>query len=206
VRRLFERLAREQPLVVLVDDVHWAEPTFLDLVEHVADLSRDAPILLLCLARPDLLDARASWGAGRHNATTLLLEPLSAGEANALMATLAGGDLDDAVRDRISSAADGNPLFVEQMLAMLAQDGADGDVTVPPTIQQLLAARLDKLEPVERTLLECASVVGKEFWLRALTELQADPGALPALTRKELIQPYRSSVFPTTTPTASGTT
>src|SRR4051812_23041194 len=196
VRRLFERLAREKPLVVLIDDVHWAEPAFLDLVEHVADLSREASILLLCLARPELLDARVGWGAGRHNATTLLLEPLSAPESNTLMTTLAGGDLDEAVRERISAAADGNPLFVEQMLAMLAQDGAGGDVAVPPTIQALLAARLDKLEPVERTLLECAAVVGKEFWLRALTELQADPRALSALTRKELIQPFRSSLFP----------
>jgi len=193
VRRFFERLAREQPLVVLIDDVHWAEPTFLDLVEHVADLSRDAPILLLCLARPDLLDARAGWGGARHNASTLLLEPLSPDEANDLMATLAGDDVDAAVRERISSAADGNPLFVEQMLAMLQEDG---DVAVPPTIHALLAARLDRLVPAERTLLECAAVVGKEFWLRALTALGADPGALPALARKELIRPHRSNLFP----------
>ena len=196
VRRTFERLARDRPLVVLIDDVHWAEPTFLDLVEHVADLSRDAPILLLCLARPDLLDARPGWGAGRHNAATLLLEPLSAGEADTLMASLAGGDLDDAVRERISSAADGNPLFVEQMLAMLGEDGGDADARVPPTIQALLAARLDRLEPAERTLLECASVIGKEFWLRAVTALGAGPAALPALARKELIRPHRSNLFP----------
>ena len=196
VRRLFEGLARERPLVVLVDDVHWAEPTFLDLIEHIADLSRDAPILLVCLARPELLDARPGWGGGRQNATNLLLEPLSSDEAETLIATLAGSDLDDAVRERIAAAADGNPLFVEQMLAMLGEDGADGDVAVPPTIRALLAVRIDRLEPAERTLLEHASVVGKEFWLRAVVDLDADPAALPALARKELIQPYRSSVFP----------
>ena len=195
VRRLFEQLARERPLVALIDDVHWAEPTFLDLVDHVADLSRDAPILLLCLARPDLLDERPGWGSGRHNATTLLLSRLSSDEADTLMVMLAGAELDEATREHISSAADGNPLFVEQMLAMLGEDGP-GEASVPPTIQALLAARLDRLEPSERTLLEYASVVGKEFWLRVIEDLRADARALPALARKDLIQPHRSNVFP----------
>jgi class 3 adenylate cyclase/tetratricopeptide (TPR) repeat protein len=195
VRRLFEALAADRPLVAVLDDLEWAEPTFLDLVDHIADLSRDAPIFLLCVARPDLLDTRPGWSAGKHNATTLLLEPLSEDEAGRLMELLAGSDLDAVVRERISSAADGNPLFVEQMLAMLSEDGADGEVPVPPTIQALLAARLDRLEPAERTLLDCAAVVGGEFWLRAMTELGADPAALPALARKELIRPHRSTVF-----------
>jgi class 3 adenylate cyclase/tetratricopeptide (TPR) repeat protein len=195
VRKLFEGLARERPLVVVLDDIHWAEPTFLDLVDHVADLSREAPIVLLCLARPDLLDARPGWAAGKRNATTLLLEPLSPEEADELMGMLAGTELDEAVRERISLAADGNPLFVEQILAMLSDNGAEGDPLVPPTIQALLATRLDRLEPGERTLLECASVVGKEFWLGAITELGGDPAALPALARKELIRPHRSNVF-----------
>jgi class 3 adenylate cyclase/tetratricopeptide (TPR) repeat protein len=195
VRRYLENLARKRPLVAVIDDVHWAEPTFLDLVEHVADLSRDAPIMLLCLARPDLLESRPGWSGGRHNATTLLLEPLSADEADTLISTFAGTDLDDAVRERIATAAAGNPLFVEQMLAMLDEDGG-ADMPIPPTIQALLAARLDRLEPTERELLERASVVGKEFWLRAVTALGADPRALPALARKELIQPHRSNVFP----------
>jgi class 3 adenylate cyclase/tetratricopeptide (TPR) repeat protein len=195
VRKLLEALAATRPLVVVLDDLHWAEPTFLDLVDHIADLSREAPILLLCVARPDLLDLRPGWAAGNPNATTLLLEPLSPDQADALVTSLAGADLDAAVRERISSAADGNPLFVEQMLAMLGSDSPEGDVTVPPTIQALLAARLDRLEPAERTLLECASVVGLEFWLRALTELGAEPAALPALARKELIRPHRSHVF-----------
>jgi class 3 adenylate cyclase/tetratricopeptide (TPR) repeat protein len=196
VRRLFEALAVKRPLVVVVDDLQWAEPTFLDLVDHVADLSREAPMLLLILARPDLLEVRPGWGSGKHNATSLLLEPLSPDNADVLMTTLAGDDLDAAVRERIASAADGNPLFVEQMLAMLNEERTNGDVQVPPTIQALLAARLDRLEPPERTLLECASIVGTEFWLRAVTELGATSSALPALARKELIRPHRSDVFP----------
>jgi class 3 adenylate cyclase/tetratricopeptide (TPR) repeat protein len=196
VRKLFEALAREQPLVVLLDDLQWAEPTFLDLVEHVADLSREAPILLLCPARPDLLDSRPSWSGGKHNATTLLLEPLSDDDAETLIANLlAGSELDAALRERISSTSEGNPLFVEQMLAMLSQDAGEAEVLVPPTIQALLAARLDRLEREERELLERASVVGKEFWQRAVVELGAEPAALEALVRKELIRPHRSTVF-----------
>jgi class 3 adenylate cyclase/tetratricopeptide (TPR) repeat protein len=195
VRRLFEALASRRPLVVVLDDIHWAEQTFLDLLDHVVDLSREAPIALLCLARPELLDERPGWGSGKHNATTLLLDPLSDHEAETLVANLAGENVDDAVRARVSAAADGNPLFVEQMLAMWSDDASGDELPVPPTIQALLAARLDRLEPAERVLVESASVVGKEFWLRAVIELGADPAALPALARKELISPYQSTVF-----------
>jgi class 3 adenylate cyclase/tetratricopeptide (TPR) repeat protein len=195
VRRLFEALATQQPLVVVLDDIHWAEPTFLDLLDHVADLSRDAPILLLCLSRPELLDERPGWGSGKHNAATLLLDRLSDDEAEMLVATLAGRDVDDTVRARISFAADGNPLFVEQILAMRSDDVESDHLSVPPTIQALLAARLDRLDETERVLLESASVVGKEFWLRAIVALGADPAGLPSLARKELISPHQSTVF-----------
>src|SRR3954454_3049615 len=112
IRALLEDVARERPLVVLFDDIHWGQPTFLDLLDHVADLSRGAPILLLCLARPELLDARPGWGGGKLNATTLLLEPLSAEECTLLIAEL--GDLDEATRARILETAGGNPLFAEE--------------------------------------------------------------------------------------------
>ncbi len=186
VRKLFEALAREQPLVVLLDDLHWGEPTFLDLVEHVADWSRDAPILLLCLARAELLDARPSWGGGKHNATSLLLEPLSESETQELIDKLLAR-VDDETRRRVADAAEGNPLFVEQMLAMI-DEGVDAGV--PPTIQALLAARLDRLPPSERSTLERAAVIGKEFWRSAVVELGGDTGALPPLVRKELIRPH----------------
>ena len=124
LRRLFEAEGRTRPLVALFDDLQWAEPTFLDLVEHLADWAREAPILLICLARPEFLDERPSWGGGKFNATSVLLERLSDGESAELVTNLLGrAQLDETVRDRIMSAAEGNPLFVEEMLAMLIDDG-----------------------------------------------------------------------------------
>jgi class 3 adenylate cyclase/tetratricopeptide (TPR) repeat protein len=193
VRKLFEALAREQPLVVVLDDLHWAETTFFDLVEHLADWSREAPILLLCLARPELLDARPSWGGGKLNATSLLLEALSEDDTEKLIDNLFAR-VADSMRTRITAAAEGNPLFVEQMLAMLTEQiGLDAELEIPPTIQALLAARLDRLPRNERAVLERAAVIGKEFSRAAIEELGADSSLLPALVRKELIRPDRST-------------
>ena len=124
-RKLLEAVAAERPLVCVFDDVHWGEETFLDLIEHVADLSRDAPILLLCIARPELLDRRAGWAGGKVNATSVLLEPLGPDDAELMIASLA--HLDDGLRERIREAAEGNPLFVEQMVALVMESG-DGNV------------------------------------------------------------------------------
>jgi class 3 adenylate cyclase/tetratricopeptide (TPR) repeat protein len=197
VRTWLERRARERPLVLVLDDLHWAEPTFLDLVEHVADWSRDAPILLLCIARAELLDARPAWSGGKLNATTVLLEPLSEPESEELVTNLVGQvPLDERTRRRIVDAAEGNPLFVEEMLAMVAEDDGGGEpVEVPPTIQALLAARLDRLQPRERQVVERASVEGKVFHRGAVAELtpeEARPEVathLLSLIRKELIRP-----------------
>ena len=117
VRAQLEEIASERPLVVFFDDIQWGEPTFLDLVDHIADLSRGAPIFVLCLARPDLLDKRPGWGGGKLNATTILLEPLSADECVELI-TVHGG-VETATEQRILAAADGNPLFVEEMVALV---------------------------------------------------------------------------------------
>src|SRR6266542_1695998 len=154
-RKLLEAVAADRPLVCVFDDVHWGEETFLDLVEHVADLSRDAPILLLCMARPELFDRRTGWGGGKVNATTVLLEPLAPEETELLIESLA--EVDEGLRERIREASEGNPLYVEEMVAML-RESPDGQVAVPPTIQALLAARLDQLEPNERGVLQCGSV------------------------------------------------
>jgi class 3 adenylate cyclase/tetratricopeptide (TPR) repeat protein len=193
-RKLLEEEAQEQPLVCVLDDIHWAEDTLLDLVEHVADLSRDAPILLLCMARPELLERRPSWGGGKWNATTVLLEPLDAGETDALLAGLGG--VTDELRERIVHAAEGNPLFIEEMLALVRDSG--GEVEVPPTIQALLAARLDQLDPAERSVLERGSVEGRTFHRGAVAALAEEDGGvdqrLLGLVRKELVRPDRPAL------------
>src|SRR6185503_12732008 len=143
-----EALAAARPVVVVLDDLHWAEPTFLELVDHLADGIHDTPVVLLCLARPELLDLRPAWGGGKLNATTSLLAPLAEEESAELIEALVGDfELHSvetvAARDRIAAAAEGNPLFSEQMLAMVNEGHFDGNgFSVPPTIQALLAARL----------------------------------------------------------------
>jgi predicted ATPase len=193
VRKLLEAAARERPLVVVFDDIHWGEPAFLDLVEHVADLSRDAPILLVCLARPELLERRAGWGGGKLNATAILLEPLDAGETAELIDRLLGGEvLEAGLAERIRIAAEGNPLYVEEMLAMVRESG-EHEVTVPPTIKALLAARLDQLDASERAVLERGSVEGQLFHSAAVVALaqhsQSVEPQLVSLVRKELVRP-----------------
>jgi class 3 adenylate cyclase/tetratricopeptide (TPR) repeat protein len=191
-RKLLEQEAQEQPLVVVLDDLHWGEETLLDLVEHVADLSRDAPLLLLCLARPELLERRPSWGGGKWNATTVLLEPLDAAETESLLAELGG--VGDDLRDRILQVAEGNPLFLEEMLGLVRDSGGEA-IEVPPTIQALLAARLDQLDSAERSVLERGSVEGRTFHRGAVAALTDGDGAvdqrLVALVRKELVRPDR---------------
>jgi class 3 adenylate cyclase len=212
VRRLLERLASARPLVVVFDDVHWAEPTFLDLLDHIADWSRDAPILLLCIARPELLEARPTWGGGKLNATTLSLQAMGVEEVDKLVDNLLGeGTLSPAVIERVREASEGNPLFVEEFVAMLIDDGlvvrrdgewsATGDlgqITVPTTIRSLLAARIDRLAAGERRVIERASVVGKVFWRSAVAELAPEKQrpetgpSLLGLVRKELVRPDSS--------------
>jgi class 3 adenylate cyclase len=204
-RKLFEALARQRPLLVVLDDMQWAEPTFLDLVEHVAEWSSDAPIFLLCLGRPELLDARPRWAGGRANVSSVVLEPLSELESEQLMTEVLGGaELAEEIRARIATAAEGNPLFIEQMLAMVAEQGVDGgggDIPIPPTIHALLAARLERLSASERLVLQRASVMGREFRRNALVDLspkeEREPTdrALETLVRRELLRPVRDEVF-----------
>jgi predicted ATPase/class 3 adenylate cyclase len=201
VRRLFEQLARERPLIVGLDDLQWAEPTFLDLVEYVVGWISDAPVLMLCLARPELLDRRPAWFASSPHSQSIELGPLSEPDAEALLDVLRGeAEVDPEVLGRIKQAAEGNPLFVEQMLAMMIEDeGATVEVSIPPSIHALLAARLDRLEPEQRAVLERASVIGREFWRGAVIELSPEEEQIGAhlmtLVRKELIRPH-SSIFP----------
>ena len=195
VRRSFEQRARERPLALVIEDIHWAEPTLLDLLDHLVDWTRDAPLLLLCLARPELLDERPAWG-GQEQAENIRLEPLSQAESDELIDELVDDPgLREEIRARIRDTAEGNPLFVEQLLAAVSERGETEEL--PPTIHALLAARLDGLPVEERDVLERASVVGQEFEWEALAILSADgsrpPGALlSTLVRKELIVPHEA--------------
>jgi class 3 adenylate cyclase/tetratricopeptide (TPR) repeat protein len=187
VRAQLEEVATEQPLVVFFDDIQWGEETFLDLVDHIADLSRGAPLFVLCLARPELLDKRPGWGGGKLNTTTILLQPLSAEECVELIAV--HGGVEAATEQRILAAADGNPLFVEEMVALVREDG---DVRIPSTVQALLQARLDQLGREERSVIERGAVEGQIFHRGAVLELTQTTDVEPQLTglvRKELIHP-----------------
>jgi class 3 adenylate cyclase/tetratricopeptide (TPR) repeat protein len=184
-RKTLEQAASEKPLVVVVDDLHWAEETFLDLVEHVALLSSGVAILLVCLSRPELLDRRPDWPI------TLRLEQLSDKD----LAALIPRRLPEELRERIMRAAGGNPLFIEEMVAMAGE--ANGEVAVPPTLQTLLAARLDQLENGERTVLERGAVEGAVFHRGAVQALAPETPVTPrlaALVRKELIRPTKAQL------------
>jgi class 3 adenylate cyclase len=177
----FRRLIEEQaPLIVVFDDIQWGEETLLDLIEYAALLSSGASVLLLCLARNDLVERRPTWPV------TLRLEPLTEADVQVLLPAAISTEQ----RGEVIRASGGNPLFVTELLAM----GAEGEVTVPPTLQALLAARLDQLEPAERAALECGAVEGEIFHRGAVQALSAVDGVtalLASLVRKELIRPDR---------------
>src|SRR5215469_12362049 len=216
VRYVLDTIARRRPLVVIFDDIHWAESAFLDLIEHVADTSDCVALLIVCAARHELLDEYPGFLAGRRGAHRIELRELSRSDTARVLENLIGDvQLPLGLEDRILSVADGNPLFAEQMTSMLidsgvvggsgmagGQDGSwaftDGydDVTVPPNISSLLASRLDRLPPLERGLVERAAVIGLEFPSPAVAALAADGDLesslgplLSALCGKRLVKP-----------------
>ncbi|MBM2822544.1 MAG: hypothetical protein HW413_1290 [Thermoleophilia bacterium] len=182
----FRKLLEEQaPLVVVFDDLQWGEETFLDLIESTALLSAEAPLLLLCMARPELVDQRPSWPA------PLRLDPLPPEAADALI----GDAVSHELRDRIAHASAGNPLFISEMLAMAAEDA---EVEVPPTLKALLAARLDQLDEAERRVLERGSVEGEIFHRGGVQALSPEETQvttrLAALVRRQLVRPDRAQI------------
>jgi tetratricopeptide (TPR) repeat protein len=203
VRRLLEVIATERPLVVLLEDLHWAEGSMLDLADAVAERIH-GPVVFLCLARPEFLEQRPTWAAGKPRAITTTLPPLSTVEARRMAGHLLAS-APDRVVDHVCDAAEGNPLYLEQLTATLEDQGllADGTwlgsedatVEIPPTLQALLAARLDRLEPTPRLVLERASVEGRRFRIAALRVLAPDvpteefDAAIELLDQRGLIQP-----------------
>ena len=207
-RRFMQLLARDGPVVAMIDDIHWAEPAFLDLLEHLLETIDDAPVLLLATARRELLEERSNWGESERS-NRLVLQPLADSAAEQVVTNLLGATgLPAALMRRVVDAAEGNPLYVEQMLAMLIDTGAvrreggewvgvqtQAGIAVPPTIHALLEARLDNLQRSERAAAEPASVIGLEFPQSAVQAL-APPSLrdgievqLTALSRKHFIRP-----------------
>ena len=205
-REVMESIADVQPLILLFEDIHWAEEPLLDLIEHLADRVR-APLLVLCLSRPELLDTRPGWGGGRVRSTAIELEPLSEEESETLveklLAQLAGrtGEAPPTLPKEVLERTEGNPLFVEETIRMLVEGGSgDGWADrIPDTLQALIAARIDHLAPSAKTLLQRASVIGRVFYRGALEHLSPDLGDIDALledllVREFLLREPRSSI------------
>jgi class 3 adenylate cyclase/tetratricopeptide (TPR) repeat protein len=198
-REWAEKLAEPQPLVLVFEDIHWAEDALLELIEHMATWVRNVPILLLCLARPELLDLRPGWGGGRVRATAIELEPLGRADSEALIEALLDGDLAVGPRQALLDKTEGNPLFVEETVRMLSEADSAGIERIPDTLQALIAARIDHLPAGEKELLQGAAVMGRIFWKGALGELvlegtEIDP-LLDDLQLREFVLPEaRSSI------------
>jgi class 3 adenylate cyclase len=202
VRGFIEAVAAEQPTLLVFEDLHWADPSLLDLVEMLSARLRDVPVLVLVLARPELLDARPSWGGGVPSYTALPLQPLDEDESRELaMEVLAsaqgGGDAEQRAA-LFAATAEGNPLFIEQLAAAAAEASAEPDA-LPTTVRGIVAARLDALPPAERAVLLDAAVQGKVFWEGGLARMTDEPERLPGLLadleRRDLVRRERVSAI-----------
>ena len=189
-----------------MEDVHWASSALLELIEELAENLSDTPVLLVCTARVELLETRPTWGAGKQNATTLSLAPLSQGDAALLVSSLLGeAQLPENVRERVLASAEGNPFYLEEMLHMLIEEGAlekrNGgwvsterlpDVSIPDSVHGVIAARIDLLEANARDALRHCSVVGRIFWPSAV---EVDEGVVASLVRSGLVTDHLDSVM-----------
>ncbi|MFL5941027.1 MAG: AAA family ATPase [Gaiellaceae bacterium] len=168
-----EKLAEPQPLVLVFEDIHWAEEPLLELLEHLVTWVREAPLLVIALARPELLDIRPGWGGGRMRATSIELEPLGPSESEELIDAL-DRDLGPAERQEVLAKTEGNPLFLEETMRMLTEEGTERIGRIPDTLQALIAARIDGLAPEAKALLQRAAVIGRIFWEGALERLSPE--------------------------------
>ena len=190
LRSGIEGIARRRPLVIAFEDIHWADDGMLEAIEHLGQWVR-APLLLVCLARDELLDRRPGWGGGRRSATQLVLEPLRPAQARELVEALLPPGFERSIA--VAERSGGNPLFAEEMARRIAEEGGEGSA-LPDTVQGVLAARLDSLRPFERRLVQQASVVGRTFWEGSLVALAQAEGedlgrALSTLQQKDILVP-----------------
>ena len=198
-RRFFEALAEQRPLVLVFEDLHWADDGLLDFVDHLVDWSSGVPILVVCTSRPELLERRPGWGGGKRSAVTVSLSPLSDEETEQLLsALLAEKTVQNGRAARLLAHAGGNPLYAEEYVRMLAEPFAGPELPLPETVQGIIAARLDTLAAEEKALLQSAAVVGKVFWVGSLTAVSGRPRdeveeGLLRLERKEFVRRERRS-------------
>ncbi len=192
-RHFVEAIADDRPLVLVFEDLHWADDALLDFVDYLVDRATGVPLLVLCTARPELLSRRPGWGGGKVNSSTILLSPLSEEQTTTLLHALLGRSaLDADLQARLLTHAGGNPLYAEEFTRM--HTSRPGDVVLPETVQGIIAARLDTLPPKEKGLLQEAAVIGRVFWLGALgRERWTLEERLHSLTRKEFVTRNRRS-------------
>ncbi len=216
-RRLIEHVAAGQPVMLVFEDIHWAEPPLLELIEYLVTWTRDVPLVVACPARPELLDVRPAWGSGRMESSRIMLEPLTEGESRTLLGSLlAVDDLPAEVRQRVLDRAEGNPLFVEEVVRMLIEEGfverrddrwvaksEMSEVRVPDSVEAIIRARLDTLPVPERKMLQAAAVVGRVFQRSAVAAIHAEDGTrsierhLEEAVLRDLITDERSPDEPT---------
>jgi class 3 adenylate cyclase/tetratricopeptide (TPR) repeat protein len=201
-RYFFEALAEQRPLVLVFEDLHWADDGLLDFVDYLVDWAAEVPLLVVGAARPELLERRPGWGGGKPNALTLSLAPLSDEDTARLIGSLLGRPVLEAGQQAVLLArAGGNPLYAEQYAQMLAEQGAGQDVPlpVPDSVQAIIGARLDLLAPADKRLLQDAAVIGKVFWPGAVAALGGTDGrrelaeCLHGLERKQFVRRERRS-------------
>jgi class 3 adenylate cyclase/predicted ATPase len=190
-----EAMARRRPLVLAFEDIHWADDGLLDVIEHLAQWVR-APLMLLCLSRDELLERRPSWGGGRRNATQLFLEPLTRQDTQELVASLLPADDHPAaeILSVVVERSGGNPFFAEEMVRRVAEADQIDLAELPDSVQAVLAARLDALDPFERRLVQQAAVVGRTFWASSLASVAQEENrdlseALTSLQEKDILAP-----------------
>jgi class 3 adenylate cyclase/tetratricopeptide (TPR) repeat protein len=190
-----ERMSAQQPLVLVFEDIHWAEEPLLELIEHLATWVKDTPLLIVTVARPELLDLRPDWGGGRLRATAIELEPLTPGDSErlveALLEAAGDGDISLDMRRAALEKTDGNPLFVEETIRMLIEQGGDGaGRRIPDTLQALIAARIDRLQPDTKRVLGRASIIGRIFWNGAVGHLSPELDDLESVLEDLLLRDF----------------
>src|SRR5262249_27587828 len=204
-RQFVEQVARERPTLLVFEDIHWADPSLLDLIEVLSSRIEDAPVLIVALARPELFTDRPAWGGGLLSATSLSLQPLESRDTAALASQLATSGVGDYAAQP-ASMAEGNPFFIEELAAVVAERGGRDAEALPTTIRSILEARLDALEPDERAVLLDAAVAGKIFWRGLIERLQQRSTGLSellgSLEARRLLPPRAVSRIPGAAPDA----